>query len=118
MQLNTIREYCLNLPGAFEDRPFDHETIVMKVGGKIYTLFHDEDPVPSISLKCDPDHALALRAMYQAVKGGYHLNKKHWNTVTFDGSIPPDEIFEMIDDSYELVFKGLKKSVRESIGGG
>ncbi len=90
----------------------------MRVGGKIFALFHDEDPVPSISLKCDPDHALALRAQYPAVTGGYHLNKKHWNTVTLDGSIPQVEIFEMIDESYDLVFASLKKGVRDSIARG
>jgi predicted DNA-binding protein (MmcQ/YjbR family) len=115
MRIETIRSYCLSRPGTTEDRPFDLVTIVMRVGGKIYALFDDDDPVKSISLKCDPDHALALRSQYPAVTGGYHLNKKHWNTVALDGTIPPREIFEMIDESYDLVLASLPKKVRESL---
>ncbi len=116
MQIDTIRSYCLAKPGTTEDRPFDVVTIVMRVEGKIYALFDDEDPVKSISLKCDPDHALALRAQYPAVTGGYHLNKKHWNSIALDGTIPGDELFEMIDESYDLVFASLPKKLRESLG--
>ena len=117
MKQSQIREYCLGKPGTSEDRPFDLVTIVFRVGGKIFAFLQDQDPVESISLKCDPDHALALRAQYPAVTGGYHLNKKHWNTVRLDGSIPAEEILEMIDESYDLIFTSLPKRVRLDLKG-
>jgi predicted DNA-binding protein (MmcQ/YjbR family) len=117
IDIKTLRDYCLRKPGAVEEFPFDNETLVCKVKDKMFALIplnrHDEPP--QISLKCDPVLANMLRDIYDAVKPGYHLNKKHWNTITVDGSIPDDEVFEMIDQSYILVVKSLKKSDREQI---
>lgn len=112
-----LRTYCGSKTSATEEFPFDETTLVFKVKGKIFALIpyeYSNEP-PCISLKCDPALAEILRNTYDAVQGGYHLNKKHWNTVIVDGSIPPDEIFEMIDHSYDLVVKGLKKTDREML---
>jgi predicted DNA-binding protein (MmcQ/YjbR family) len=110
MELESIRAYLLNKKGAFEDFPFGPEVMVFKVGGKIFALVFLQDSPLSINLKCDPDLAMHLREFYEAVQPGYHMNKKHWNTVFLDGSVPDDELLAMIDDSYDLVVKGLKKA--------
>ena len=115
MNLADLLNHCQAQPGAYEDRPFGPDLIVMKVRKKMFALFQDRDPVESISLKCEPEHALALRAQYPAVTGGYHLNKKHWNSVALDDSIPRDEILEMIDDSYNLVRNRLTKKERQGL---
>jgi predicted DNA-binding protein (MmcQ/YjbR family) len=97
--------------------PFDETTLAIRVGSKIF-LLAELDAVPlSINLKCDPELALELRDRYPAVRPGYHMNKKHWNTVEVDGSIPDRELRKMIDHSYEMVAKGLKKSEREALDG-
>lgn len=116
-RLDELRDYCGSLPGATEDFPFDDVTLVFKVRGKIFALMAtDEHPDrPSINLKCEPTLAEMLRETYAAVAPGYHMNKRHWNTVTVDGSIPEPEIFEMIDHSYAQVVKGLPKRDREGL---
>jgi predicted DNA-binding protein (MmcQ/YjbR family) len=99
---------------AVEDFPFGDDVAVFKVMNKVFALL----PVggtPHISLKCDPDLAVMLRETYPTVSPGYHLNKKHWNTIDVDGSIPEDEIKEMIDHSYAQVVKGLSKADREEL---
>jgi len=108
-----VRKYCLQKPGVKEDFPFDEETLVMKVGNKMFALFGSEEPL-RINLKCDPITAIGLRGKYKSVISGYHMNKKHWNTIIIDGSIPDEVILGMIDDSYDLVFKGLKKQKRKN----
>ncbi len=110
----SIQTYLLRKKGATEERPFGPDVLVYKVMGKMFALV-PEDPPLRISLKCDPDEALALRDMYTAVQPGYHLNKKHWNTVTPDDALPEDELWRMIDNSYALVVKGLKKAERERL---
>ncbi|WP_416828302.1 MmcQ/YjbR family DNA-binding protein [Ectobacillus polymachus] len=115
MNFQALREYCLQQKGTIEDFPFGPQPHVMKVANKMFALLSNEDEVPTISLKCDPVRSDVLRDTYPAVKPGYHLNKKHWNTVIIDGSIPDEEIMSYIDHSYELVFKGLRKSEREQI---
>jgi predicted DNA-binding protein (MmcQ/YjbR family) len=112
MELELLRAYLLEKKGAFEDFPFGPEVMVFKVRGKIFAVVFLEDSPLSLNLKCDPDLAMHLREFYEAVQPGYHMNKKHWNTVFLDGSIPDDEVFAMIDESYELVVKGLKKADR------
>lgn len=87
----------------------------MKVGGKTFAIIAEDDEPLSISLKCEPDLALELRRSYAAVQPGYHLNKRHWNTVTLDGTVPDRQIGEWIDDSYDLVWEGLPLRVREGI---
>lgn len=117
----NLRTYCGEKPGTAETFPFGEDVLVMKVLDKMFALIPlglPEDQPATISLKCDPTLAEVLRETYAAVTPGYHLNKRHWNTVTCDGSIPDDEIFEMIDNSYDLVVKGLKKADRERLKAG
>ena len=115
MNLEELRAYCLKKKGASIDFPFDDVTMVIKVGGKMFILIAiDNDPI-RMNLKCDPFNAEGLRERYNAVTPGYHMNKKHWNTVSMDNTIPDDLIKEMIDDSYELVFSKLSKNNKEII---
>lgn len=108
MNIEEYREYCMAKPGVTEDFPFDEQVLVFKVMGKMFALA-DVDLFVSINLKCDPERAIELRETYDAVQPGYHMNKKHWNTVEMDGSIGDKLIKEWIDHSYELVVKGLPK---------
>jgi len=105
---DDVKAYLMNKKATEETFPFGPDTAVFKVLGKMYALLPADDPV-RISLKCDPDFAEVLRDTYEAVEAGYHLNKRHWNTVTVDGSIPDDEIEEMIDESYRLVVEKMTK---------
>ncbi len=114
MNRDHLRAYCLSKRGAHEDFPFGEEVAVYKVMGKIFALIPVNVPT-QISLKCDPTFAEVLRQTYAAVTPAYHLNKQHWNGVLVDGSIPDDEIEEMIDHSYELVVKRLSKKDREKL---
>ena len=109
MEIEALRSYLLKKQGAFEDFPFGPDVMVYKVMGKMFALVFGDESLLRINLKCDPELALHLRAKYNAVQPGYHMNKKHWNTIILDGSIPNDELSTMIDDSYNLVIKGLKK---------
>ena len=112
MHVDAFREYCLVKPGATEDMPFGEEHLVFKVGGKMFALLGLEEIPATANLKCDPDRALELRDRYEEVTAGYHMNKKHWNTVEIGGGIPEAELRKMIDHSYELVVQGLPKAVR------
>ena len=105
MDLAEFREYCLSKAEATEGTPFGETVLVFKVRGKIFALA-PLDVVPArANLKCDPDLALELRDRYEQVRPGYHMNKKHWNTIEIEGGIPDAEIQKMIDHSYELVAK-------------
>ena len=115
MELETLRACLLEKKGATEERPFGPEALVFKVMGKMFALVAWEETPLRITLKCDPDNALALRDQYEAVQPGYYTNKRHWNTITLDGSVPNDEIWRMIDGSYALVVKGLKKAARQEL---
>ncbi|MBI9073841.1 MAG: MmcQ/YjbR family DNA-binding protein [Desulfatibacillum sp.] len=115
MDLKTISDYLDQKPGATPDFPFGPDAMVYKVMGKMFALISLENTPLRMNLKCDPDHALALRSMYQSVLPGYHMNKNHWNTLVLDGTVPADHIFEMVDDSYKLVVRGLKKADREKL---
>ena len=117
MNHDKFRKYCLGKKGASEDMPFDDETLCFRVGNKIFAITDIEKTPASYNLKCNPERALELREEYEAISPGWHMNKKHWNTVTPDASIPDSLIYELIDHSYELVFKSLKKSERERILG-
>ena len=114
MNIEEVRSYCLSCKGAIESFPFDDTTLVVKVGGKIFVLFNLEGE-HSINLKCDPDRAIELRESYPAIIPGYHMNKKHWNTVYLDGSVPDDLICKMIGDSYQLVLQSLSGKIRSEI---
>ena len=109
MNLETLRRHCLAKEETSEDFPFDEETLVLRVRGKIFALTSIFDRPLTVNLKCDPERAIELRERYDEVRPGYHMNKKHWNTVTIDGSIPSKEIFAMIDHSYDLVKQGASK---------
>jgi predicted DNA-binding protein (MmcQ/YjbR family) len=102
MNIETIREYCISKPEATEGFPFGEDTLVFKVKGRIFALAN-LDGDPTLNLKCDPGLALELREKYTAVIPGYHMNKKHWNTIILDGSVPDKEILAWIDHSYDLV---------------
>ena len=116
MRPAELREFCLSLAGAGETFPFGPRTSVFKVGGKMFALSQlDADP-PRISLKCDPELAQALRGAHAAVLPGYHLDKRHWNTVIVDGSLPDRTIREMIEDSYDLIVSKLPRGRRRSLG--
>jgi predicted DNA-binding protein (MmcQ/YjbR family) len=110
MNIEQIREYCLKKKGVTEEFPFDEETLVFKVVGKIFLLASLESILSQINLKCDPEKAMELREEFESVRPGYHMNKKHWNTIILDGTVPAKKILEWIDDSYNLVVSGLKKS--------
>ncbi len=116
MELEQLTRILLSKPGAVEERPFGPDTLVYKVMGKMFALVGwDESPL-RINLKCEPEEALLLRQLYPgAVIPGYHMDKRHWNTVILDGAVPDQELLAMIDDSYALVVKGLRKSDREAL---
>jgi predicted DNA-binding protein (MmcQ/YjbR family) len=110
MNLAQFREYCLSKPRATEGTPFGPDVLVFKIGGKMFALAALDEMPTSVNLKCDPDWALDLRDRYEQVSPGYHMNKKHWNTVEIEGSIPDAELRKMIDHSYDLVLESLPKS--------
>ena len=110
MDLAQFREYCLSKTGAAEGTPFGTDVLVFKVGGKMFALAVLDEMPTTVNLKCDPDWALDLRDRYEQVRPGYHMNKKHWNTVEIEGSIPDAELRKMIDHSYDLVVETLPKS--------
>jgi len=112
MNIEQFYTYCTSLPGTEESFPFDEKTLVFKVGGKMFALT-DVDAFGGINLKCDPVRALELRAAYQEIVPGYHMNKKHWNTVNPTGTLEDEFIYSMIKDSYDLVVAGLPKKVKE-----
>lgn len=107
---------CARQPGATEEYPFGDGAAVFKVAGKMFALVHLAGEA-SVNLKCDPDWAEELRAIYPGVAPGYHMNKRHWNTVALDGSVPDGEIRDLLDHSYELVVASLPKRAREHIRG-
>ncbi len=118
MDVEQVRSHCLAKPGVTEDFPFGESTLCLRVGGKIFALIGLDSPSLSINLKAEPDYALELREQYPEVQPGYHMNKKHWNTVDFEGSLEDKLLRQLLDHSYEQVFKTLKKGEREVIGEG
>ncbi len=108
MHIEQFRDYCLALNGVTEETPFDPHTLVFKVHGKIFAITSLEG-FESINLKCDPEMAVELREKFQAVTPGYHMNKKHWNSVNMDGSVSDTLILEWTKNSYDLVLKGIPK---------
>lgn len=116
MTPHHARTVCRALPGCTEDQPFGPDTLVYKVGGKVFAILPlDADPA-TINLKCHPDRAERLREEYAGVMPGYHMNKRHWNTVVLDGDVPERLVEEMIRHSYELVVNSLPRAVREGLG--
>jgi predicted DNA-binding protein (MmcQ/YjbR family) len=115
MDLAAFREYCLRKRGATEGTPFGETVLVFKVAGKIFALAALDGIPATVNLKCDPDLALALRDRYEQVQPGYHMNKKHWNTVEIDSGVPEGELREMIEHSYDLVVRTLPKAQRDQL---
>jgi predicted DNA-binding protein (MmcQ/YjbR family) len=108
---------CTGKAGSVEDYPFGDGVAVYKVAGKMFALVPVAEEPPSISLKCDPDLAESLRDRFAGITPGYHLNKRHWNTVALDGSVPDDEVTELIDQSYDLVVARLTRAQRSQLTG-
>ena len=111
-----LRRSCLRLPGSVEEFPFGEEVSVFKVAGKVFALSPLKSRPLTVSLKCEPEIAEQLRTAHPAVRPGYHLNKRHWNTVEIDGSLEDRSILDMIEDSYDLVVDGLPKRVQAELG--
>ena len=111
MNIESFRDFCLSKKGVREDFPFDEETLVFKVMGKLFTLTN-VDLFKSVNLKCDPEWAIELREKYTAVKPGFHMNKKHWNTIDIDGSLSDSFIRQLISHSYDLVVAKLPKAMK------
>lgn len=118
MNLETYYEYCLSKKGVTEHFPFDEDTLVFKVGGKMFalsSLLQWEKGSPSMNLKCDPERAQELRAEYDAIQPGFHMSKLHWNTIAVNQDVPNTLLKELIDHSYDLVFKSLTKKIQNEI---
>ena len=116
MDIEQFREYCLAKKASSEDFPFGPENLVLRVGGKIFAITDLEKERFTVNLKCDPDRAIELREAHSEIIPGWHMNKTHWNTVDFEGSLDGRILREMIDHSYDLVAKSLKKADREALG--
>ncbi|HEU4727495.1 MAG TPA: MmcQ/YjbR family DNA-binding protein [Kofleriaceae bacterium] len=112
---SEIAAYCGSKPGTSATRPFGPEPLVFKVARKMFALLGRRGGQAAVSLKCDPDRALLLRASFAAITPGYHLNKEHWNTLALDGSLPAQLVEEQIDHSYELVARTLRRADRERL---
>ena len=118
MNIQQLYEFCLSKKGVTEHFPFDEDTLVFKVGGKMFaltSLSNWEKGNPAINLKCDPLVSLDLREKYEGINPGYHSNKKHWNTVTINEDVPDNKIVHLINHSYELVFSKLTKNIKNEI---
>jgi predicted DNA-binding protein (MmcQ/YjbR family) len=112
----ALRAWCLRQTGAIEDFPFGPEHSVFKVAGKMFALSALDRTPLQVSVKCEPGLAEMLRDSYPAIRPGYHLNKRHWNTITLDGGVPEQLVRDMIEDSYDLIVSALPKRVREQLG--
>ena len=117
MNVEDIREYCLNKPEVTESFPFDETTLVFKVNKKMFVLVSLDDQL-SVNLKCDPEYAIELREKHSSVLPGYHMNKRLWNTIIIDGSLMDKEICQWIDNSYQLVIQKMPKKDRLRLLGG
>jgi predicted DNA-binding protein (MmcQ/YjbR family) len=114
MNIEEFRDYCLSKKGVTESFPFDNVTLVFKVMGKIFALA-DVDNFEGVNLKCNPEKSIELREQFDGITAGYHMNKKHWNTVKTDGSIPEGLLYSLISHSYELVASSLPKKLKEEL---
>ncbi len=116
MNIEEFRDYCLNKIKVTEEFPFGPDTLVFKVAGKVFALTGLDSPELKVNLKCSPEHAIELRDLHPEIKPGYHMNKKHWNTVSFEGNLDETMLKHLVDHSYDLVVKTLPKSKRKEIG--
>ncbi len=115
MYADEARDLLLAKPHCTEETPFGPEALVYKVGGKMFALLIPDNVPARMNLKCDPERAEDLREQYEAIQPGYHMNKRHWNTLVLNGSLPPKLVTSLVDHSYELVFAGLPRKVREEL---
>lgn len=115
MNLESVRAYCLDRAGVTEETPFGPDVLVFKVAGKMFAAVNVERFPPAVNLKCDPERAVELREHHPEITPGYHMNKKHWNTVETSGRLRPDLIRELIDHSYDLVSASLPKGTRDRL---
>ena len=115
MDAAELRRLCLGRRGAVEDFPFGPEHSVFKVGGKVFAISALRRTPLELSVKCEPELALDLRASYAAIRPGYHLNKRHWNTLTLDGGLPDELVRDLVEDSYDLVVSGLPRRMRKEL---
>jgi predicted DNA-binding protein (MmcQ/YjbR family) len=115
MNIEFFREYCLSKADVTESMPFDDKILVFKVANKSFALTNIEAENFTVNLKCDPSRAVELRERYPEVQPGYHMHKKHWNTVNFEGSLSKSFLLELVDYSYDLVVKGLPKKVQAAL---
>ncbi len=115
MNIEEFHTYCLSKKGVEETFPFDEVTLVFKVMGKVFAITGLDNEEFTVNLKCDPDYAIELREEHEEIKSGWHMNKKHWNTVAFEGDLDNKFLVELIDHSYDLVVKGLRKADREML---
>ena len=113
MNVEEIRDYCMAKKGATESFPFDEDTLVFKVGGKMFLLLSISSNPAEFNVKCEPEKAIELRETYSSILPGFHMSKSHWNSITCDSSIPRKLILEMINDSYTLIVNSLPKKVRK-----
>lgn len=116
MDASELRRWCLEQSGATEEFPFGPETSVFKVAGKLFALSALERAPLEVSAKCEPELAAQLRHSYPAIRPGYHLNKRHWNTITLDGSLPDQLVRDLVEDSYDLIVSALPRRVRGELG--
>lgn len=115
MTPEKLNDLALAFPGTTEEPAFGPGTAVYKVVGKVFAIVEPSLPTPQVTLKCEPSLALELRAQFDGVTPGYHMNKKHWNTVVLDGSVPNDEVRDMVQHAYDRVVAGLPKKVRQDL---
>ncbi|MEL0652685.1 MmcQ/YjbR family DNA-binding protein [Algibacter sp. TI.3.09] len=119
MNIEQLRNYCLSKKGTTEDFPFDEDTLVFKVLGKMFVLAglsKWERGEASINLKADPEYSQELRAEYESIRPGFHMSKKHWNTIYMhEGELSPEFIYKLIDHSYDMVLKGMSIKVRNTL---
>ena len=111
-----LRRWCLEHAGAVEDFPFSPDTSVFKVGGKVFAISALGREPLAVSVKCEPELAAQLRHTYPAIRPGYHLNKRHWNTIVLDGTLPDQLVRDLVEDSYDLIVGALPKRVRGQLG--
>lgn len=115
MDIEELREHCIKKKAVEEGFPFGKDTLVFKVGGKIFLLVSFDSNPLQFNAKCNPDRAIELREKYFSILPGYHMNKTHWNTIVCDGSVSKKLIFELVDHSYDLIVTSLPKKIREQI---
>lgn len=115
MNVEQLREYCMSKKGVTEEFPFDDVTLVFKVMGKLYAITPLDAPEAKVNLKCDPDRAVQLRDEYADIQPGFHMNKKHWNTVHLERELEDSLIHELIDHSYDLVVAKLTKKLQKEL---